>query len=74
LLLNIKTRAATSGDIRQETEYATFVTQRAILFNLMPDCVKGAASKLAAKIAITKKTTNITQVNTYTEQQNECSQ
>jgi hypothetical protein len=32
----------------------------------MPDCVKGATSKLAAKMAITKKTTSITQdVNIY---------
>jgi hypothetical protein len=32
----------------------------------MPDCVKGATSKLAAKMAITKKNTNITQeVNIY---------
>jgi hypothetical protein len=42
------------------------VKQSAILFNLMPDCDKGATSKLAAKIAITKETTNITQeVNIY---------
>jgi phosphopantetheine adenylyltransferase len=27
----------------------------------MPECVKSAASKLAAKIAITKETTNIIQ-------------
>jgi phosphopantetheine adenylyltransferase len=32
----------------------------------MPDCVNGAASKLAAKISIAKETTNITQeVNLY---------
>jgi hypothetical protein len=32
----------------------------------MPDCVKGAASKLAAKISIAKATTNITQeLNMY---------
>jgi hypothetical protein len=32
----------------------------------MLDCVKGAASKLAAKISIAKETTNITQeVNMY---------
>jgi phosphopantetheine adenylyltransferase len=32
----------------------------------MPDCVKGAASKLAAKILIAKETINITQeVNMY---------
>jgi hypothetical protein len=38
----------------------------AILFNLMADCVKDATSKFAAKIAITKETTNITQeVNIY---------
>jgi hypothetical protein len=32
----------------------------------MPDCVKGAASKLVANISIAKETTNITQeVNMY---------
>jgi hypothetical protein len=42
------------------------VEQSAILLNLMPDCVKGAKSKLAAMMVITKKTTNITQkVNIY---------
>jgi phosphopantetheine adenylyltransferase len=42
------------------------VKQSAILFNLMPDYVKGAASKLAAKISIAKETANITQeVNMY---------
>jgi hypothetical protein len=52
-----QTGADTSGEIRQETENG---------FNLMLDCVKGGASKLAAKIAITKKTTNIIQkVNIY---------
>jgi hypothetical protein len=56
-----QTRAATSGEIRQETEYASFVKQSAILFILMPDCVKGAASKLSAKISIAKETTYITQ-------------
>jgi hypothetical protein len=32
-----------------------------IRINLVPDCVKGATSKLEAKIAITKETTSITQ-------------
>jgi hypothetical protein len=63
-LFTSQTRAGTSGKIRQETEYASFVKQSAILFNLTLDCVKGAASKLAAKIASTS--TNITQeVNIY---------
>jgi hypothetical protein len=59
-------RAATSGEIRQDTKNAILLKQRAILFSLTPDCVKGATRKLAAKMAITKETTYITQeVNIY---------
>jgi hypothetical protein len=61
-----QTRAATSGDIRQETDYTSFVKQGATIFNLLPECGKNAPSKLAAKRAISKESNNITkEVNKY---------
>jgi hypothetical protein len=42
------------------------VKQSAILFNLMPDCEIGEASKLTANILITKEPINIThETNMY---------
>jgi hypothetical protein len=38
----------TTDEIRQKTDYASFVKQSAILFNLMTDFVEGKTSKLAA--------------------------
>jgi hypothetical protein len=61
-----QTRAATSGDIRQETDYTNFVKQGATILNLLPECVNNAPSKLAAKRAIAKETVNISkEVNQY---------
>jgi hypothetical protein len=42
--------------------------QGATIFNLLPECVKKAPSKSAAKTAIAKETNNIKeQVNKYTD-------
>jgi hypothetical protein len=54
-----QTRAATSSDIRQETDYTSLVKQNATIFNLLPECVKKALGKSAAKRAIAKDTNNI---------------
>jgi phosphopantetheine adenylyltransferase len=48
------------GDILQETDYTSFVKQGATIFNLLPECVKNAPNKSAAKRAIAKETNNIT--------------
>ena len=55
------TRAATAGELQQETVFNSFVKQSATLYNLLPDSVKIAPNKMAAKAAIAKQTEGITQ-------------